>query len=148
MNLLLHAIFKFCTTKRLFHFSETNQYTLHDVFQMFYVVLKCLSYNSFVFTRKITVVSHMGKGDIANQGINYKGQNMPSPSGFTCFICDNLSMISAHAIGAVGLRFYSRFGQIRQCCQQLTIAATFLQSCVAQTLSFGDGPHHSLHASA
>ena len=35
-----------------------------------------------------------------------------------------------------------------QCRQRLAIAATFLRSCVAQALSRGDGPRHSLHASA
>ena len=34
-----------------------------------------------------------------------------------------------------------------QCCQLLAAAATFLRSCVAQALSHGDGPRHSLHAS-
>ena len=31
--------------------------------------------------------------------------------------------------------------------QRLVTTATFLQSCAAQALSRGDGPHHSLHAS-
>ena len=35
-----------------------------------------------------------------------------------------------------------------QCRQRLATAATLLRSCVAQTLSRGDGPRHSLHASA
>ena len=35
-----------------------------------------------------------------------------------------------------------------QCRQQLAIVATLLRSCVAQALSRGDGPRHSLHASA
>ena len=35
-----------------------------------------------------------------------------------------------------------------QCRQRLATAATFLRSCVAQALSRGDGPRHSLHASA
>ena len=35
-----------------------------------------------------------------------------------------------------------------QCRQRLVSAATFLRSCVAQELSRGDGPHHSLPASA
>ena len=35
-----------------------------------------------------------------------------------------------------------------QCRQRLSTAATFLRSCVAQSLSRGDGPRHSLHASA
>ena len=38
--------------------------------------------------------------------------------------------------------------KLAQCCQQLTIVVTFLQSCVAQVLSCGDGPHHSLQPSA
>ena len=33
-----------------------------------------------------------------------------------------------------------------QCRQQLAPAATFLRSCVAQALSYGDGPLHSLHS--
>ena len=32
--------------------------------------------------------------------------------------------------------------------QRLATAATFLRSCVAQALRGGDGPRHSLHASA
>ena len=32
--------------------------------------------------------------------------------------------------------------------ERLATAATFLHSCVSQALSRGDGPHHSLHASA
>ena len=36
----------------------------------------------------------------------------------------------------------------RQCRQRLATAATFLRSCAAQTLSRGDEPRHSLHASA
>ena len=35
-----------------------------------------------------------------------------------------------------------------QCRQRLATAATFLRSCVVQALSRGDGPRHSLHASA
>ena len=35
-----------------------------------------------------------------------------------------------------------------QCCQWLTTAATFFRSCVAQALSYGDGPRRSLHSSA
>ena len=35
-----------------------------------------------------------------------------------------------------------------QCRQRLVIAAMFLQSCDARTLRRGDGPRHSLHASA
>ena len=35
-----------------------------------------------------------------------------------------------------------------QCRQRLATAATFLRSCVAQALSRGDMPRHSLHASA
>ena len=35
-----------------------------------------------------------------------------------------------------------------QCRQRLATAATFLRSCVAQVLHRGDGPRHSLHASA
>ena len=35
-----------------------------------------------------------------------------------------------------------------QCRQRLATVATFLRSCVAQALSRGDGPHHSLRASA
>ena len=35
-----------------------------------------------------------------------------------------------------------------QCRQRLATVATFLRSCVAQTLSRGDGPYNSLHASA
>ena len=38
-------------------------------------------------------------------------------------------------IGAEGLGFYSRIGQIGQCCQRQVIAATFCRSCVAQGLS-------------
>ena len=35
-----------------------------------------------------------------------------------------------------------------QCRQRLATAATLLRSCVAQALGHGDGPRHSLHASA
>ena len=35
-----------------------------------------------------------------------------------------------------------------KCRQRLATAATFLWSCVAQALSRGDGPRHSLHAPA
>ena len=35
-----------------------------------------------------------------------------------------------------------------QCRLRLAIVATFLRNCVAQALSPGDGPYHSLHASA
>ena len=35
-----------------------------------------------------------------------------------------------------------------QCRQWLATVGTFLQSCVAQALSWGDGPRNSLHASA
>ena len=35
-----------------------------------------------------------------------------------------------------------------QCRQRLATAQTFLQSCIAQALSHGDGPRYSLHASA
>ena len=35
-----------------------------------------------------------------------------------------------------------------QCRQRLATVAAFLRSCVAQALSRGDGPRHSLHASA
>ena len=35
-----------------------------------------------------------------------------------------------------------------QCRQRLATVATFLRSCVAQALSRGNGPRHSLHASA
>ena len=34
-----------------------------------------------------------------------------------------------------------------QCRQRLATVATFVRSCVAQALSRGDGPCHSLHAS-
>ena len=34
------------------------------------------------------------------------------------------------------------------CRQRLATVATFLRSCVARALSGGDGPRHSLHASA
>ena len=34
-----------------------------------------------------------------------------------------------------------------QCRQELSTVATFVRSCVAQALSHGDGPCHSLHAS-
>ena len=34
-----------------------------------------------------------------------------------------------------------------QCHHRLATAAMFLRSCVAQALSRGDGPRHSLHAS-
>ena len=62
-------------------------------------------------------------------------------------------LLSAQAIGAEDLGFDSRAGQIdyragQQCRQRLATAATFLRSCVAQALSRGDGPRHSLHASA
>ena len=43
-----------------------------------------------------------------------------------------------------GIRFPDRSN--RQCRQRLAIAETFLRSCVAQALSRGDGPRHSLHA--
>ena len=35
-----------------------------------------------------------------------------------------------------------------QCHQRLATAATFFRSCVAQSLSRGDGPRHSIHALA
>ena len=56
-------------------------------------------------------------------------------------------LLSAHAIGAEGLGFESRVGQIGTV-SPLATAATFLRSCVAQALSRGDGSPHSLHASA
>ena len=48
------------------------------------------------------------------------------------------------AIGAGGLRFDSRAGQIGLCRQRLATAATFF----AQVLSRGNGLRHPLHASA
>ena len=33
-----------------------------------------------------------------------------------------------------------------QCRQRLATAVTFLRRCIAQALSRGDGPRHSLHA--
>ena len=47
-----------------------------------------------------------------------------------------------------GLWFDSRAGQIGQCLPRLATAVMFLRICVAQALSRGDGPRHSLHASA
>ena len=48
------------------------------------------------------------------------------------------------AIGAGGLTFDSQASKIGY---RVVTAATFLLSCVAQTLSHGDRPHHLLHAS-
>ena len=45
------------------------------------------------------------------------------------------------------IRFPGRLNRT-QCRQRLATAAMFLRSCVAQTLSRGDGPRHSLHALA
>ena len=53
-------------------------------------------------------------------------------------------LLSAHAIGAEGLRFKSRVGLVGT----VSPTARFFRSCVAQALSHGDGPRHSLHASA
>ena len=50
------------------------------------------------------------------------------------------------ANGAEDLRLDSRIGQIGQCRQRL--AAMFFRKCVAQALSYGDSPRHSLHVSA
>ena len=52
------------------------------------------------------------------------------------------------AIGAGGLGFDSRVGQIRLYRQRRATAAMFLRSCVDQALSRGDGPRHWLHASS
>ena len=55
---------------------------------------------------------------------------------------------SAHAVGAEDLGFHFRAGQIRTVSQRLVIAATFIWSCVGQSLGRGDGPRHSSHALA
>ena len=63
----------------------------------------------------------------------------------------NLSLaqlLSARATGAGGLGFDSRVGQIGSERQRLAPAVTFLRSCLAQALSRGDWPCHSLHTSA
>ena len=61
-----------------------------------------------------------------------------------------VSSVDEHtATGAGGLGFDSRVSQIgTQCRRRLATTETFLWSCVAQELSRGDGPRHSLHASA
>ena len=53
-------------------------------------------------------------------------------------------MVRDITIGTGGLGFDSWTGQIGY---SVTNAETFLRSCVAQALSGGDGPRHSLHAS-
>ena len=55
-------------------------------------------------------------------------------------------MVKDTAIGAGGLRFDSRAGQIVRSCQRLATAAMLLQSSVVQALSRGNGPatHHTL----
>ena len=53
-----------------------------------------------------------------------------------------------HVVDARGLGSIPRPVKSAQCRLRLATAATFLQSCVAQTLSCGDGPRHLLHASA
>ena len=60
-------------------------------------------------------------------------------------VCSNVKHI---AIGAEGLRFDSRVGQIGRSRQRLATAATFLRNCVTQALNRGDRPRHSSHASA
>ena len=62
-------------------------------------------------------------------------------------------MVKDIAIGAEGLKFGFRFGQIgygvaNRCPQLLATAAIFLWSCVALALSREDKPRHSLHVSA
>ena len=63
----------------------------------------------------------------------------------------NLPICSAAkniAFGAAGYRRDSPAGRIAQCRQRLATAAVFFRSCVAQALSHGNRPRHSLHASA
>ena len=57
-------------------------------------------------------------------------------------------MVTDVAIDARGLGFDSGAGLIGQCRQRLVATAAFFRSCIAQALSRGNGPRHSLHASA
>ena len=59
-------------------------------------------------------------------------------------------MVSDIAVGAEGLEFVSRAGEVvlNVANASLPAAAMFLRSCVAQALSRKDDPRHSLHASA
>ena len=57
-------------------------------------------------------------------------------------------LLSAYAIGAGGLSSNPGSVKSAQCRQRLATAAMFLRSCVAQALSHGDGPRHSLHTLA
>ena len=57
-------------------------------------------------------------------------------------------MVTDVAIDAGGLGFDSGAGLIGQCRQRLVATAAFFRSCIAQALSRGNGPRHSLHASA
>ena len=69
---------------------------------------------------------------------------------FSCYVQEKScrlirSLVKLIAVGAGGLGFDSRAGQIGQCCHRLATAATFLLSCVAQALSREDRLPHSLH---
>ena len=57
-------------------------------------------------------------------------------------------MLSTHAIGVEVLGSNPGPVNLAQCRQRFATVASFLQSCVAQALSRGDGTRHSSHASA
>ena len=54
-------------------------------------------------------------------------------------------MVKDIPIGVEGHGFNPRASKMEH---SLATAATFLRSCVVQAISHGDGPRHSLHASA
>ena len=69
----------------------------------------------------------------------------------TCALVEK-SLVTCRAVCSVA-KLSVREGRgaipgLKECCQRLAISATFVWSCVAQALSRGNGPHHSLHASA
>ena len=76
-----------------------------------------------------------------NQRLHLAAHNILSKPG-------TRSVVKNIAIGALGsgVRF-PRQSTLKQCHQQLAIAAMFLLSCVVQALSRKDGSRHLLHVS-
>ena len=66
----------------------------------------------------------------------------------SCIFILLAQLLSAQALGAGGLGLILGPVKSAQCRQRPATAVTFVRSCVVQTLSHGDGPRHSLHASA
>ena len=57
-------------------------------------------------------------------------------------------LLYAHAIGAVGLGFKSRVGLVGTVSRTARHGCDVISELCSQALSRGDGPRHSLHASA